>query len=302
MESNQTKPVDIELNTLDLRYAHTRVSNRKSQDSMSRSIERYGQLTPVLVVPGDEALVLVDGYLRVGSLRTLGRDTVIADVSEIDERRALLQVLSTTGQRQWKAVEQAWIIREIKQRFDAPLRHIARDIGHDVSWVSRRLALIDDLPEDLLSGVLDGHVSAWAAGRVFVPLARANKEHAEQLMGHLADHGMSTRHLCQFFEHYQRSDKRTRNRMIAQPDLFVKAQERTKHDRQSKQLRHGPEGAWIEDLGIVKNVLRRLLKRLPTVIYEGQDEQDRSRLVRVLDDAAALMDDRKREIDKVSGP
>ena len=300
MESNQGKPVEIELRTLDLRYAHTRIANRRTQDSMTRSIERYGQLNPVVVVAEHERPVLVDGYLRVGSLGTLGRDTVIADISEIDECRALLQVLGSTRQRQWKAVEQAWIIREIKERFDAPLRRIARDIGHDVSWVSRRLALIDDLPEDLLGAVLGGHVSAWAAGRVLVPLARANKEHAEKLTEHLADNPLSTRDLSKFFEHYQRSDKRTRNRMIADPGLFVKAHERTKQDRQSKQLYHGPEGAWVEDLNIVKNVLRRVLKRLPTVIYGGQDEADRRSLVRALDDAAALMEEINNKITEVA--
>lgn len=301
MASNQSKTVEIELSTLDLRYAHTRVVNRRTQDSMTRSIERYGQLNPVVIVAEDARPVLVDGYLRVGSLVRLSRDTVIAQVSEIDECRALLQVLGSTQQRQWKAVEQAWIIREIKERFDAPLRQIARDIGHDVSWVSRRLAIIEDLPEDLLGAVLGGHITAWAAGRVLVPLARANKEHAERLIEHLADNPLSTRELTKFFEHYQHSDKRTRNRMIADPGLFVKARERTKQDRQSKQLRHGPEGAWVEDLNIVKNVLRRILKRVPTVIYEGQDEQDRCGLVRALDDAAALMDEIKREIGKVGG-
>ncbi len=302
MESNQRKPVEIELNTLDLRYAHTRVSNRRTADSMTRSIERYGQLNPVVVVGKHERPVLVDGYLRVGSLGTLGRDTVIADVSETDERRALLQVLGTTGQRQWKTVEQAWIIREIKERFEPSLRQIARDIGHDVSWVSRRLALIDDLPEDLLGAVLGGHVSAWAAGRVLAPLARANKDHAVKLIEHLADNPLSTRQLSEFFEHYQQSDKRTRKRMISDPGLFVKAHERTKQDRQSKHLRHGPEGAWIEDINIVVSVLRRVLKRLPTVIYDGQNEQDRRRLVRALDDAASLMDEIKNKITEVAGP
>ena len=48
---------------------------------MTRSIERYGQLSPVQVIAESTCLVLIDGYLRVGSLGILGRDTVIADVS-----------------------------------------------------------------------------------------------------------------------------------------------------------------------------------------------------------------------------
>ena len=302
METIQGKSVEVELNILDLRYSHTRVSNPRIQDRMTRSMERYGQLTPVQVVPDHERLVLVDGYLRVGSLGILGKDTVIADVSETDECRALLQLLGTSRQRQWEAVEQAWIIREIKERFESSLRQIARGIGHDVSWVSRRLALIDGLPEDFLKSVFRGHVSVWAAGRVLVPLARANRGHAEKLTEHLTDNPLSTRDLSKFFEHYQRSDKQTRERMIGDPCLFVKAHERSQANRSAHALAHGPEGAWIEDLNMVRNILRRVLQRLPTVIYEGQDEQDRRKLVRAFDDAACLMEEIKQKIGKVDGP
>jgi hypothetical protein len=302
MEAERGKSIEIELHTLDLRYAHTRVSNPRSRDRMTRSIERYGQLSPVLVIAESKSLVLIDGYLRVGSLGILGRDTVIGDVSETDECEALLRLLSTTRQRQWEAVEQAWIIREIKKRFDAPLREIARGIGHDTSWVSRRLALIDGLPEELLTSVLGGHVSAWAACRILVPLARANKGHAERLSEHLVNSPLSTRDLTEFFKHYQRSPRQMRERMIEDPCLFMKACQQTRQRKTSYALEQGPEGAWIEDLNIVKNVLNRVLKQLPTVIYDGQDESDRRRLERALDDAASIMDEIKRKIEKVLRP
>jgi len=266
METNQKKSVEVELNSLDLRYAHTRMANPRTQDTMTRSIERYGQLTPVLVVGDNENLVLVDGYLRVGSLGTLGKDTVVADVSATDEFQTLLRVLGTTQQRHWEAVEQAWIIRELKERFESSLRQIASGIGHDISWVSRRLSLIDELPEDLLESVLKGHVSAWAAGRILVPLARANKKHAKKLTEHLANNPLSTRYLSKFFDHYQGSDKRTRQRMIEDPYLFVKAHERKQEKKSDHALELGPEGCWIQDLRLVKKALRRVLDRLPNVV------------------------------------
>ncbi len=164
------------------------------------------------------------------------------------------------------------------------------------------LALIDGLPEELLTSVLGGHVSAWAAGRILVPLARANKEHAEKLTKHLADNPLSTRNLSEFFGHYQRSDKRTRERMIGAPSLFVKAIERGEEKRSVHALKYGPEGAWIEDLSAVRKILRRVLRHLPTVMYEGQDEQDRRSLTRAFDDAASLVEEIKEKIRKVTGP
>jgi hypothetical protein len=66
------------------------------------------------VVPDTKCLALVDGYLRVGSMGTLGKDTVNKDVSETGDRLALLQLLGSTRQRHWEAVEQAWFIRETR--------------------------------------------------------------------------------------------------------------------------------------------------------------------------------------------
>jgi ParB family transcriptional regulator, chromosome partitioning protein len=302
MEIHEQKSVEIELHTLDLRYAHTRIANPRRRDRMTRSIRRFGQLSPVVVIVRNGCLILIDGFLRVASLKALGRDTVIAVIREVDESLALLQLLGTSGQRQWEAVEQAWIIREIRERFDTPLRDIAKGIGRDVSWVSRRLALIDGLTDDLLKSVLGGHVSAWAACRILLPLARANKGHAEKLTEHLAHDPLSTRDLSEFFKHYRHSPKGTRERMIEDPTLFMKAHQQTRQEKSARSLAQGPEGTWAADLNIVKSVLRRVLARLSSVIYDGQDESDRKRLVRAFDDAACLMDEIRQEITKVTGP
>jgi len=134
-----------------------------------------------------------------------------------------------------------------------------------------------------------------------MPLARANKGHAEKLTEHLAHNPLSTRDLSEFFEHYQRSPKGARERMIEDPFLFVKARQQTQANRSARALEQGPEGAWLEDLNIVKSVLCRVLNRVPTVIYDGQDESDRIRLLRAFDDAAGVMDEIKRHLTKVTG-
>jgi ParB family chromosome partitioning protein len=190
-------PVEVDLGSLDLRYAHTRVAKPKLLDMLTTSIERYGQITPVFTIPEQGRFVLIDGYVRVGAIKRLGRDTIIAEVHEIPEQGALFHLLGESGQRQWEAVEQAWIIRDLKERFGCSLREIARGIGYDASWVTRRLSLIDGLPDEVLKTVCTGHVSTYAATRVLVPLARANRDHAEKLVAHLAHSPLSTRELSE---------------------------------------------------------------------------------------------------------
>ena len=294
MQPKGNNPVEVDLGSLDLRYAHTRVAKPKLLNMLTTSIERYGQITPVFTVPEKEHLVLIDGYVRVGAIKRLGRDTVMADIHEIPEQGALFRLLGESGQRQWEAVEQAWIIRDLKERFGCSLREIARGIGYDTSWVTRRLSLIDGLPDDVLKSVCTGHVSTYAATRVLVPLARANRDHARELVAHLSHTPLSTRELSLLFKHYEASNKQVRERMISDPSLFIKASKSKEDKTFTKVLQRGPEGEWIKDCEIVKAVARRLFRQLSTVIYPGQDTDDRVRLLRAFQDAKAMMD----EIDK----
>jgi ParB family chromosome partitioning protein len=128
MEQNQNHRIEVEIAGLVLRYLHTRIVRPKAVNMMAGSMERFGQINPVLVVVEDRLFVLIDGYLRVLSLKRLGRDTVMAEVSEQGELKALFQVLAKSGERQWEAIEQARILRDIKDRFGCSASEMARSI------------------------------------------------------------------------------------------------------------------------------------------------------------------------------
>lgn len=237
MEQVADNPVEVDLGTLELRYAHTRVARPRLLNMLTASIERYGQITPVFTIPEKGRLVLIDGYVRLGAIKRLGRDTIVAEVHEIPEIGALFRLLGETGQRQWEAVEQAWIIRDLKERFGCSLREIARGIGYDTSWVARRLSLIDGLPDEILQSVCTGHVSTYAATRILVPLARANRDHAQKLVAHLTHSPLSTRELSELFKHYEASNKQIRERIISDPSLFIKVR-KAREDKSSRRWKY----------------------------------------------------------------
>jgi ParB family transcriptional regulator, chromosome partitioning protein len=296
MEKKSCTSVEVDLGSLDLRYAHTRIARPKHVEMIASSIERFDQITPVLIIPEDERLVLIHGFVRMAAIRKLGRDTIRGDIQEISEVQALYHLLADTQERQWEALEQAWIIRDLKERLGCSLTEIARGIGYDPSWVSRRLSLIEGLPEEILRSVATGSVSTYAASRVLVPLARANTHHAQRLVAHLAHHRLSTRELAGFFKHYEASNKQTRERMIADPSLFLKAKQSRDEKTTADALRQGPEGAWIRDWEMIKAIVRRIGRQLSTVIYPGQDSDDRMRLLRPYRDVAAMMEEIEQKI------
>lgn len=51
-----------------------RAHNPKDLEKLTTSIEYYGQLIPVVVVPEKKQWVLIDGYQRVKALKRLGKD------------------------------------------------------------------------------------------------------------------------------------------------------------------------------------------------------------------------------------
>ena len=207
-----THCLDLDLHRLDLRFAGARVAEPLAVERIARSIERGGQIVPcvavadppVEVLQGGERLVLIDGYRRIAALRRLGHDTARVECWACDLAEAMLGVLARTQSRQWAAIEEALLVRELVEGLGLSQHAIARRSGRDVSWVSRRLQLLAGLPDAVLVAVIEGRLSSWAASRVVAPLARANSEHAERLMKALSDAPLNTRALRAWFDHTRR--------------------------------------------------------------------------------------------------
>jgi hypothetical protein len=144
------------------------------------------------------------------------------------------------------------------------LHEVARRSGRDVSWVSRRLQLLSGLPDAALAAVRGGRLSSWAANRVIVPLARANPEHAERLLEMLATSPLSTRELWCWFEHYQQTERGSREHMVDRPRLFIDTLIANTAWHAGARLRAGPEGECIGDLRCLEAVIARLRKRVAT--------------------------------------
>ncbi len=66
MDPGQLREVkEIEIVHLHLRYAHTRIYRPERVYALASSIERFGQILPVIVLrEGVNFFVLIDGYRR----------------------------------------------------------------------------------------------------------------------------------------------------------------------------------------------------------------------------------------------
>jgi len=207
-----------------------------------------------------------------------------------------LRVLAGAQAHPWAAIEEARTIRMLMNQFKRSQRTIAKEIGRDVSWVNRRLSLIESVSDDVLATVCKGQLSTWAASRIIAPLARANSEHATTMLQFLKHHPLSTRELNTWNQHYQKASRSVREEMVKAPDLFLSALRNQEQEKQANTLAAGPEGAWVKDMSIIKAILKRQQSAIAMLFPSPHNESDQQPLRQAFAAIKSLVDSMCKEI------
>ena len=213
----------LEISQLALRFAATRIQSKSRRARLAASIAQQGQLTPVLVHAEGEVFVLLDGYVRVAALKDLGQDYVVALEVKTTLTEALLASQRLQAGRRRTAMEEAWLLRVLLDEHGLERSTLAAKLERSASWVSRRLALVEVLPEGVQAAVRRGDLCAQAAMKSLVPLARANAEHCERLVTGLAGTSPSVRELDHLYRSWRAASTTVRERIVDRPQLFLRA-------------------------------------------------------------------------------
>ena len=150
----------LRLEEIDVRYGRYRLAVVEAEETMARSLRRYGQISPVVVCLREETPVLVDGFKRLAAARVLkGMESLSARRIEADERgaKAAMYVLNRTG-RHLGELEEAWLVQALVREDGLSQAEVAVLLGRHKSWVCRRLAMMEKLcpaaQDDLRVGLL----------------------------------------------------------------------------------------------------------------------------------------------------
>ena len=171
--------MQLEFHQLERRWEHLRVRDPRRQRRLLASLSDSGQQVPIVVVTAEEQAdryVVIDGYKRIAALEQLGRDMVEAVVWPMSEAAAVLLDRSLRLSEHETALEVGWLLAEMEQRFGYSLEELARRFDRSVSWVSRRLALAELLPEAIQQQVREGKIAAQVAMKFLVPVVRQSLE------------------------------------------------------------------------------------------------------------------------------
>ena len=271
--------MDIPLDCLDLRYADLRVDDAARLGRLVQSMRRLGQQSPVLVVPGEaDAFVLIDGYGRFAAMRELGADAIEAVVLEVPEAEALILAHRLESRRRRSALEEAWLIVVLLDRHGLKRGEVARRLGRSVSWVSRRVALVRELPATVQQSVRRGFVPAHAAGTFLVPLTRVNKDHCAQLVANLGRRSVTSRQVERLYMGYRRAEDEGRERIVAQPWLFLAADAAAQPEPVVPA--GDPAAPLIDDLEAICGISRRARRRIREGLLAELDATRRHKVTR----------------------
>jgi ParB/RepB/Spo0J family partition protein len=224
-----------------------------------------GQQTPIIVVAVSDQpdrYLVIDGYKRVAALEQLGRDTVEAVIWPLNEVQALVLDRSLHWSERESALEEGWLLAELEQRFGYGLEELARQFDRSVSWVSRRLALVELLPDSVQQQVRTGEISAQVAMKYLVPVARGSLEDCQQMAEAFARHKFTSRQAGQLYAAWREASPQIRQRLLEQPQLFLKVQ------REAEPAVASPLQELLRDLEMVAAIAHRANRRLRKVHTE----------------------------------
>ena len=281
--------VELNLAALDERYGRLRVRDRRRERQLVASLDEHGQRDEICVIgEGEGRFVVVDGHKRVRALRRLKRDTVKAVVWEMPASQALAAVYRAASREGYNAVEEGWLVYELHRVGKLDLGKTAAAMERSKSWASRRLGLIEGLPDGVLGSVRSGELGAWSAMKHLLPLARANAAACERLAGKIVETGMSSRQVTLVCGHFAKSGAEVRERILEDPARFLKALEAASKGPQDPALSEAENRAH-KQLELVGNVALGLTRWLPPVLGYDAGEIARAKLWSAWERAAKRM-------------
>jgi len=177
MTETTSQITDIPIDQFGERYAGLRIVNPGADKAMVRSMEKYGQLTPVIVTSnGSDKYELLDGFKRLRGGLALSLSHLRSHVLELNDRssKAAIMQMNWVG-KSINSMEEALIVHSLCYEDQLTQVEIATLLGRHKSWVCRRVSLIERLCDEAQNQIKLGLIPV-SMGRELARLPRGNQE------------------------------------------------------------------------------------------------------------------------------
>ncbi len=169
--------VEIPLFKISERFGHLRIINPQADKAMVRSMEKYGQMTPVVVSRVEQdGYELLDGFKRLRAGRALSLSSLNARILDLGIRagKVAIMQLNWVG-KSISSMEEALVVHSLYHEDSLTQVEIATLLGRHKSWVCRRISLIERLSDEAQDSIRLGLLPI-SMGAELAKLQRSNQE------------------------------------------------------------------------------------------------------------------------------
>jgi len=259
------QPLEMPLEQIGESYGRYRLHSLELEQEMMRSLESYGQLSPIVVSLHEGRWELIDGFKRLAAARRLrSMGGLLARRMEADERsaKAAIYGLNCAGGRT-RDIEEAWIVHALVREDGLTQVEVAELLGRHKSWVCRRLALIEKLVPEARTDLQVGLLTPTGA-RQLVRLPEGNQAAVLELV-HRED--LSTNELTSIVDLWLECPSQVQQQYILQCPREALAQEEGVDLRARDPRLSAKANRVFEQIGM----LLRLLGRMEVwLVHEGR--------------------------------
>jgi ParB/RepB/Spo0J family partition protein len=188
----QPEPIDIPLSRIGQWYGQFRIIKPLADLCLLKSMEKYGQLSPVVVIRAgnNNEYELIDGFKRLRAARGLNQECISARVLDIGPhagKAAILQ-LNWAG-KSISDIEEAMVVYSLFHEDGLKQVEIAALLGRHKSWICRRISLIEQLSDEVKESIKLGLIKVTIGWK----LTRLQRCNQEEVMAVIQKHALSVR-------------------------------------------------------------------------------------------------------------
>lgn len=207
---SQLKPLIENVDIWKISAPIYQIRSEIEDEALLNSINEKGLLQPILVRVVGERFQVIAGQRRLNACKKLGLRTIAAKIIDVDDKEAFeISLIENIERKTLDPLEEARAFKKYVDDFGfGGMSELAKRIGRSLTYVSRRLALLQ-LPDGVQEAILRRRKSLSSAMEL---ISVEDPEKAMEMVRQIDSLGLSQRDTRRLVRKYHK-----RNKAIAKP-------------------------------------------------------------------------------------
>jgi len=151
---------EIEINKIKLNpYQPRKTFDENSINELAKSIQKHGLMQPIVVIEDNDEYILVAGERRLRAVKSLGKTTIKAIISDIsiDELREYA-LIENIQREDLNPLEIAASLKALIDEYGVTHEELAKNLGKSRTYISNMIRLLN-LPESVKNKLLENKIT-----------------------------------------------------------------------------------------------------------------------------------------------